>query len=110
MHSIRCDYRNAFVVSGLLIAEVVIIGTCFAVLYFEGQDPSANLTNARDVLWWSVVTMSTVGYGDFYPVTVGGRFFAVLLMVVGIGIFAMMAGLFADVLRTAAQEISHTKK
>lgn len=104
--SLRSDYRQAIVIFGFLTAELVIIGSCFAVLHFESQDPTANLTKAGDVLWWSIVTMSTVGYGDFYPVTVGGRFFAVLLMLVGIGLFAMLAGVFADVLRTAAKDIS----
>jgi len=106
VHSFRSDRRSAIVISGFLIAELTIIGSCFAVLFFEGQDPTANLKNAADVLWWSVVTMSTVGYGDFYPVTVGGRFMAVLLMFCGIGLFAMFAGVFADMLRTASTEIA----
>ena len=56
------------------------------------------------------MTMSTVGYGDFYPVTVGGRFMAVLLMVCGIGLFAMLAGLFGDMLRTATTETAKNTK
>ena len=83
----------------------LVIGSCFAVLHFESQNSTANLINAADVLWWSIVTMSTVGYGDFYPVTIGGRFMAVLLMFCGIGLFAMLAGVFADMLRTATAEI-----
>ena len=106
IRAVQADRRSAMVVSGFLIAEVTIVGCCFAVLQFESQDPNANITNAADVLWWSVVTMSTVGYGDFYPVTVGGRFMAALLMFVGIGLFAMMAGLFADTLRSAATDVS----
>jgi voltage-gated potassium channel len=105
VHTFRSNRRSAIVIASFLVAEVVIIGSCFAVLHFESQDSSANLTNAADVLWWSIVTMSTVGYGDFYPVTVGGRFMAVLLMVCGIGLFAMLAGVFADMLRTATDEI-----
>jgi voltage-gated potassium channel len=94
------------VITGFLIAELTIVGCCFAVLQFESQDPNATITNAVDVLWWSVVTMSTVGYGDFYPVTVGGRFMATFLMFVGIGIFVMMAGIFADMLRSAASDVT----
>lgn len=105
IHAFRSNRRAAIVIASFLIAEVVVIGSCFAVLHFESQDSSANLTDASDVLWWSIVTMSTVGYGDFYPITVGGRFMAVLLMFCGIGIFAMLAGVFADMLRTATAEI-----
>jgi voltage-gated potassium channel len=101
----RSNRRSAIVIASFLVAEVVVIGSCFAVLHFESQDTSANLTNSADVLWWCIVTMSTVGYGDFYPVTVGGRFMAVLLMFCGIGLFAMLAGVFADMLRTATAEI-----
>jgi len=109
-HAVRADRRSAMVVTGFLIAEITIVGCCFAVLHFETQDPTANITNASDVLWWSVVTMSTVGYGDFYPVTIGGRFMATLLMFVGIGLFAMLAGVFADTLRSAATEITTKRK
>jgi voltage-gated potassium channel len=106
IHSYRGNRRSAIVIAGILIGELVIIGSCFAVLHFESQEPSANLTNASDVLWWSIVTMSTVGYGDFYPVTVGGRFMAVLLMFCGISLFAMLAGVFSDILRTATADIA----
>jgi voltage-gated potassium channel len=110
VHAVRKNHRNAMVVTGFLIAEITIVGCCFAVLHFESQDPTANIRSAADVLWWSVVTMSTVGYGDFYPVTVGGRFMAVLLMFVGIGLFAMLAGVFADTLRSAATKITTKTK
>ena len=90
-----------------LVAEVAIVGSCFPVLHFESQDPTANIKSASDVLWWSIVSMSTVGYGDFYPVTVGGRFMAVLLMFCGIGLFAMLAGVFADMLRSATIDIAN---
>jgi voltage-gated potassium channel len=106
INAVRMDRRSVIIITGFLIAEITIVGCCFAVLQFESQDPNANLTNASDVLWWSVVTMSTVGYGDFYPVTVGGRFMAALLIFVGIVLFAMMAGVFADLLRSAASEVA----
>ncbi len=99
-------YRESLVVSSFLVAELVIIGSCIGVLHFESMSPDSNLNNAGDVLWWAVVTMATVGYGDFYPVTIGGRFFAVVLMMIGIGLFAMLAGVFADILRSSAKELA----
>ena len=75
-----------------LVGCLIIVGACIGVLHFERNAPGANITNAEDVAWWGVVTTSTVGYGDFYPVTNGGRLFAVLIMCVGIGLFATFAG------------------
>ncbi len=75
-----------------LVGCLIIVGACIGVLHFERNAPGANITNAEDVAWWGVVTTSTVGYGDFYPVTDGGRLFAVLIMCVGIGLFATFAG------------------
>ena len=75
-----------------LVGCLIIVGACVGVLHFEQQSPNANLTNAEQVAWWAVVTTSTVGYGDFYPVTTGGRLFAILIMCVGIGLFATFAG------------------
>ena len=108
--AVHSNKRSTIVVLGFLIAEIAVIGSCFSVLHFESQDPTANITNAADVLWWSIVTMSTVGYGDYYPVTVGGRFTAALLMFCGIGLFAMLAGVFADTLRSATLDIAKKTK
>src|SRR3712207_7326739 len=47
----------------------------------------SNIKTAADAIWWSVVTLTTVGYGDRYPVTTEGRFLATLLMTAGIGLF-----------------------
>ncbi len=57
-----------------------------AVLDVEQDAAGANITTFGDALWWSATTVTTVGYGDFYPVTAQGRFIAVALMVVGIAV------------------------
>ena len=56
-----------------------------AVLDVEQDSPRANIRTVGDALWWATTTVTTVGYGDRYPVTTTGRFIAVALMVVGIG-------------------------
>ena len=71
-----------------------------SVLILESDATGANIKTATDALWWTFVTVTTVGYGDFYPVTVLGRCVAVLLMIVGIGTFgtftAYIASFFAE--------------
>jgi voltage-gated potassium channel len=76
------------------VAILAFMGA-LAVLDAERPDPDANITSFGVALWWALVTMSTVGYGDFYPVTFTGRAVAVGLMAVGIGLLAGLAGLLA---------------
>jgi len=62
-------------------------------------------------LWWAVTTLSTVGYGDAYPVTVGGRIFTALLLLIGLGVVAVPSGLFASALtKTMRKEADASEK
>lgn len=70
----------------------------FAVLNAESRSPEANITTYGNALWWAVVTTTTVGYGDYYPVTTEGRVVAVGLMIVGIGFIGASTGVFAAAL------------
>ena len=70
--------------SGIILFSMICVG----VLSYEADAPGATIKTADDVLWWAIVTCSTVGYGDEYPVTEQGRTLAALLMVIGIGAFA----------------------
>ena len=79
----------------MMIGTLIIIGSCIGVLQYESHAPDSTIKTAQDVAWWAVVTTSTVGYGDMYPVTPEGRFLAVLIMSVGIGLFATFAGALA---------------
>jgi voltage-gated potassium channel len=64
------------------VTFVVIFGSLFT-LMFEINAPGANITSFGDATWWAFVTVTTVGYGDFTPVTVGGRVIAVFIMFTG---------------------------
>jgi len=58
--------------------------------------PAANITTSEAAVWWSFVTMSTVGYGDFYPVTTMGRLVAVIFIIIGVGLFGVVTGFLAN--------------
>jgi voltage-gated potassium channel len=87
--------RSAALLLTLLIIIVLPTATV-AVLGFESEVPDANIQSGNDALWWSIVTMSTVGYGDFFPSTAGGRLAALLLMTVGIGIYGVLTSYLAS--------------
>ena len=72
----------------VLIGMSAFVGICIGVLHFERDAIDSTIKTGDDVVWWAIVTVSTVGYGDEYPVTENGRILASLLMVVGIGAFA----------------------
>lgn len=75
----RGHIERFFAAAGLLLLNGVLI-----VYFYERDAPGANITSFGDSLWWAAVTVSTVGYGDMYPVTWAGRATAVGIMAIGI--------------------------
>jgi voltage-gated potassium channel len=82
----------------ILTALIVLTTASVLVLQFESQSPEANIDSGGDALWYSMVTITTVGYGDRYPVTLGGRITALFIMVTGVGIIGALASLLASLL------------
>jgi voltage-gated potassium channel len=82
----------------IILALLVMTSASVLVLQFESKAAGANITSGGVALWWSVVTITTVGYGDYYPVTLGGRIVAAFVMFAGVGIIASLASLLASVL------------
>lgn len=66
-----------------------------AILRAEAVDVNANITTPGDAVWWLMVTIATVGYGDSYPVTARGRLIASLVIVAGVGLFGILSGFLA---------------
>ena len=79
-----------------LIALVVLEYGSLAVLWAERGAESANILTAGDALWYVIVTISTVGYGDRFPTTELGRMFGVVVLVVGVGVFGTLTGFLAN--------------
>jgi voltage-gated potassium channel len=84
-------------VASVVLSSFLLVTFCsIGILICEQQDPSANIKTAGDAFWWSVSTITTVGYGDVYPVTPEGRILAMVLMISGIGMFGILSGLAAS--------------
>jgi voltage-gated potassium channel len=81
-------------VSGSVVLLVIVAG--LAVLDSEQNASGSNIRNIGDALWWAFVTITTVGYGDFYPVTVVGRLIAVGLMICGVALIGSVTAAFAS--------------
>ena len=86
------------IVITLIAALVVLILASVLVLQFESKDPDANIQTGGQALWWAWVTITTVGYGGYYPVTTAGRLVGFFVMLTGIGIIGALASIFASVL------------
>jgi voltage-gated potassium channel len=74
---------------------LLLLFSAIAILNLEAV-PEANIRTAEDALWWALTTMTTVGYGDKYPVTNEGRLVGVMLMTGGVGLFGIFTGMVAS--------------
>ena len=84
----------------VLMVILIIEAGSFLVLQAESTSPSANILTAGDAMWWAYVTITTVGYGDRFPVTSTGRLVGIVVMTTGVAVFATFAGLISSKLLT----------
>jgi voltage-gated potassium channel len=107
---LRDDFRGRVAV--YVGATVGLVGfvAALAVLEAERGAPDATITTFGEAVWWTITTVSTVGYGDRYPVTVEGRIVAATLMVAGIALLgvvtASIAAWFVENVRRAGEQVS----
>lgn len=80
----------------LIAAAATLMLGAWLVLLFDENAKGSNIHNYPDALWWAIVTVTTVGYGDRFPVTGGGRAVAVVLMLVGIGLIGVLTATVAS--------------
>ncbi|MBD3940471.1 ion transporter [Microbacterium sp. NEAU-LLC] len=91
------DRANSALMTLLLMGILVLEFGSISMLAIEENAEGANITNASDAIWYTIVTIATVGYGDTYPVTNLGRILGAVIIVVGIGIFGTFTGYLANV-------------
>jgi len=89
-------YRKPGVQVATITLSVVLV-TAAAVHYFEYNQSSSNINTVWDGVWWAIVTMGTVGYGDKYPVTIGGRLVGIFLIFAGVGLMSLFTATIASV-------------
>lgn len=88
-----------------LVGALILLVCVSSVLYFvEGEAQPDAFGSIPKAMWWGVVTLTTVGYGDVYPITVGGKVCAAMVALLGVGMFALPAGILAGAFEAALQE------
>ena len=95
-----------FAVSALIMIYLAGVG----IYYFEHEAQPKVFRSMFDGLWWAVATLTTVGYGDSYPITAGGRLFTFLILIIGLGIIAVPTGMVASALSKARQAEDEEEK
>lgn len=83
------------------VTMILMYLSAVGIYYFENPAQPTVFKSVFHSLWWSVATLTTVGYGDIYPVTVGGRIFTFCVLLVGLGVVSVPAGLVSAALSTA---------
>lgn len=91
------DKPRGAMATALLTTLLLVTFTSVAILLVEKGD-QANIRTAEDAVWWSISTITTVGYGDRFPTTTEGRVIAMVLMLSGVGLFGMLSGVVASLL------------
>ena len=100
-------FRRAFLIAReevvlfLFLACLLLFVAGVGIYYFENSAQPEAYASIFHSLWWAVATLTTVGYGDIYPITVGGKVFTFMVLIIGLGVVSVPAGLVASALSEA---------
>lgn len=92
----------------VFVTAILLYLSAVGIYYFERDAQPEQFASVFHSLWWAVITLTTVGYGDVYPVTAGGRVFTFVILIIGLGIVSIPAGLIASAL-SKAREMEESK-
>lgn len=82
----------------VFITLILIYFSAVGIYYFENEAQPEHFSSIFDSLWWAIITLTTVGYGDVYPITVGGKVFTFFILMIGLGIVAIPTGIISSAL------------
>jgi voltage-gated potassium channel len=82
----------------IFVTLILIYFSAIGIYYFENQAQPDHFSSIFDSLWWAIITLTTVGYGDVYPITVGGKIFTFFILMIGLGIVAIPTGIISSAL------------
>lgn len=103
------DNKNTLLASAMVMFILMLIAAT-GIFVFEHQAQPEDFGSIPSSMWWAFVTLTTVGYGDVTPVTIGGKIFGSAVMVCGVGIAAMPAGIFASSFVQLIREQEHERR
>ncbi len=103
------EKKPELVVTGFVTFLILIIAS-FLMYYIEGEAQPEQFPNILSAIWWAVATLTTVGYGDIYPVTGLGKLISGLIAILGIGIVALPTGLISSGFIDKVQKDKRSKK
>ena len=83
---------------------IMLLVASFGIYQFENPVQPEKFSSVFESLWWALATLTTVGYGDIYPITLGGRIFTGFILMIGLGIVALPAGIIASSLTEARKQ------
>ena len=101
--------KNAFIIAKeefvlfIAVSALLLYLSAVGIYYFENEKQPEVFTSIFSSLWWAVSTLTTVGYGDIYPITVGGRIFTFFILIIGLGLVSVPAGLISSALSKARE-------
>jgi voltage-gated potassium channel len=87
----------------LIVTGIFLFLASAGIYYFENEAQPEAFTSIFHSGWWAIVTLTTVGYGDIYPITMGGKFFTFFILLLSVGIITIPAGLMASALTKARE-------
>jgi voltage-gated potassium channel len=87
----------------IIVTLMLLYFAAVGIYYCEHEAQPKEFASVFHSLWWAVATLTTVGYGDVYPVTAGGRLFTFIVLLMGLGVVSVPAGLVASALSKARE-------